>query len=205
MKKRLNMHLWLFAGLGVSLLSEAATYRWMDEYGQVHYGDTVPPQQVRKEHKELDKQGRVLRETGQSSLTAGELRHLEEEHRRTELARLHEQEQQRRDKSLLLSYANEEEIDLLRDRALELEMLQINSLKLRREAMLERVRYANTELGKRPSKSASRELQQLREDGQTDLQRIDELLSQRQAQLETLKAKYAADKQRFRDLKAAGH
>jgi len=199
----MKTHLWLWLGLSVSLSAEAATYRWMDEYGQVHYGDTVPPQQVRKEHKELDKQGRVLRETGQSSLTADELRRIEDAHRRSELLRQHEQEQQRRDKSLLLSYANEEEIDLLRDRALELEMLQINSLKLRREAMLERVLYANTELSKRASKSASRELQQLREDGQTDLQRIDELLSQRQAQLEALKAKYAADKQRFRELKAA--
>jgi len=40
-------------------LAQAATYRWLDAQGKVHYGDAMPAQQSGLGHQEWIKQGRV--------------------------------------------------------------------------------------------------------------------------------------------------
>lgn len=40
---------------------KAVTYRWVDDQGVVHYGDSVPPQYAQKEHTELNAQGVELK------------------------------------------------------------------------------------------------------------------------------------------------
>jgi hypothetical protein len=38
-----------------------ASYKWTDEQGRVHYGDTIPPADIHRPHEKLDKQGLVDR------------------------------------------------------------------------------------------------------------------------------------------------
>src|ERR1700728_3950168 len=52
-----------FAGLIPAGANAAAndkktiTYRWTDDQGIVHYGDSIPPQYAEKEHSVMNKQG----------------------------------------------------------------------------------------------------------------------------------------------------
>lgn len=205
MSKRPVLDAWAVAGLLLALAmpAGAATYRWVDSSGRVHYTDTMPPQQAGMGHQELDKQGRVVRDVERTRRTAEEQRRAEEARRRAEAERQRELEQERRDRALLTSYTSEEEIDLVRDRALELERLQLDSLQAQMNNASEKLTYANGEIKKYagPGKGAPRSFLQMREEAQNDLARIGAMLNQRQQNLEELRAKYESDKLRFRELK----
>ncbi|MEW5771565.1 MAG: DUF4124 domain-containing protein [Pseudomonadota bacterium] len=185
--------------LAAGLSAQAATYRWVDEQGRVHYSDTMPPQQASQGHRELDKEGRVVRE-----VTRTQQRSTVEK-RRAELERQQALERLRRDKALLSSFTTEAEIDLVRDRALELENLQINSLQARMNNASEKLSYANQEIKKfsGPGEKVPKSYLQMREEAQNELAQIGEMLRQRQQNMEQLKSKYEADKLRFRELKSS--
>ncbi len=185
----------------------AATYRWVDSNGRVHYSDSMPPQQAGMGHRELDKQGRVLKEVERTRRTAEEQRRAEEARQRAELERQRQQEEQRRDRALLSSFTSEAEIDLVRDRALELERLQVDSLQAQLHNASAKLNYANGEIQKysEPGRAVPRSFVLLREEAQEDLLRIGEMLRQRQNNQDMIRAKYEADKLRFRELKVRGN
>lgn len=206
----MTRHPVLFSALLASLLgvttitAQATTYRWVDSNGKVHYSDTLPPQQAGMGHQELDKQGRVVKNVERTRRTAEEERRAAEARQRAEEERQRALEQERRDRALLISYTNEEEIDLVRDRALELEQMQIDSLQAQMNNASEKLAYANGEIRKHtvPGKNVPRSFLQMRDEAQYDLARIGALLQQRQKSLEEIRAKYDADKLRFRELKS---
>ena len=43
-------------------------YKWVDEDGKVHYSDKMPPDQIKREHQELNQHG-VVKETVKRALT----------------------------------------------------------------------------------------------------------------------------------------
>lgn len=190
--------------LVASLPAGAATYRWVDSNGRVHYTDTMPPQQAGMGHQELDKQGRVVKDVERTRRTAEERRQAEEVRQRAEAERQRELDQERRDRALLTSYTSEDEIDLVRDRALELERLQLDSLQAQMNNASEKLTYANGEIKKYSDsgKRVPRSFTQMREEAQNDLARIGGMLQQRQQNLEEIRAKYESDKLRFRELKS---
>ncbi len=187
-------------------LAEAATYRWVDSSGRVHYSDTMPPQQAGMGHQELDKQGRVVKEVERTRRTPEEQRRAEEALKRAEEERQRALEERRRDRALMSSFTSESEIDLLRDRALNLERLQIDSLQAQMNNASEKLTYANAEINRRSAggRRPPRSFLQMRDEAQNELARIGEMLRQRQNNLEAIRARYEADKLRFRELKARG-
>ena len=198
----------ILAGLLAAMASapQAATYRWVDSSGKVHYSDTMPPQQAGMGHQELDKQGRVVKDGERTRRSAEEQRRADDARRRAEEERQRALELERRDRALLSSYTSEAEIDLVRDRALELERLQIDSLQAQMNNASEKLTYANGEIRKHtaPGRAAPRSFLQMRDEAQNDLARIGAMLRQRQNNLDEIRAKYEADKLRFRALKGHG-
>jgi hypothetical protein len=180
----------------------ATTYRWVDEQGKVHYGDVMPKQQSGLGHQELDKQGRVVKETPRTLLTP------EERRRRAEEAAAHEEHlrrveaQQRRDRALLSTYTDESEIDLARDRALELEKLTLNSLQARLDSSAAKLSSANSQLARfRASRVAEpANIRQMRDEAQAELAQIGEAMRQREKIINDLKQHFEADKTRFQEL-----
>ncbi len=82
-------------------------YRWVDDQGVVHYGDSIPAQYAEKEHQMLNKQGVVVG-------------HAEAQKSAEQLAadeRVHEQElkQQQHDNFLVATYTSVKDIEALRD------------------------------------------------------------------------------------------
>jgi hypothetical protein len=117
-----------------------STYRWVDEKGKVHYGDTLPAKQTGLGHAELDKQGRLLQDVKRNRLSVQEQQLQDEEQERQERALRQSTQQQRRDKALISTYANVKEIEQARVRAQELESNKLKSLQTRREEAVNRLK-----------------------------------------------------------------
>jgi len=180
----------------------ATTYRWVDAKGKVHYGDVMPTQQSGLGHLELDKQGRVVRETPRTLLTP------EERRRRAEESAAHDEhlrrveDQQRRDRALLSTYADETEIDLARDRALELEKLTLSGLQSRMDNSAAKLSFANGQLARfRAARVAEpANILQMRDEAQAELAQAGEAIRQREKAMIELKKRFEAEKTRFQEL-----
>jgi hypothetical protein len=86
-------------------------YRWVDEKGVTHYGDTLPPQYSQQESSVLNSQGvEVARHTAPK--TPAQL--AEEAHQHEDLLR-----QKQRDSFLLTTYTSARDIEELRDQRLD--------------------------------------------------------------------------------------
>lgn len=180
----------------------ATTYRWVDTKGKVHYGDVMPPQQSGLGHQELDRQGRVVREAPRTLLTPEERRRqADETAARVEHMRRVE-DQQRRDRALLSTYADETEIDLARDRALELEQLTLNGLRARMSGSATKLSYANDQLARYRAARATEpaNIAQMRDEALAEMARIGAAIQQRENTMNELKQRFEADKVRFQEL-----
>lgn len=95
----------------LSLSASAATYKWLDEQGNPHYSDRIPPEQVQLKHFRLDEQGREV-EIIEGAKGPERLKREQQLKRlRAETARLLG-EQRNRDISLLRTYGSEAEMHL---------------------------------------------------------------------------------------------
>jgi hypothetical protein len=88
----------------------APTYRWVDEQGLVHYGDTLPPQYSQQESSILNSQGV---EVSRHSAPKTPAQVAEEEREYQEKMR-----QKQRDSFLLTTYLSVKDIEELRDQRL---------------------------------------------------------------------------------------
>jgi hypothetical protein len=109
-------------------------YRWVDENGVVHYGDTVPAEYAEAEKRVLNSHG-VTVDVMRGKRTAEE---IEEENRIAELRR-QEDLQRRADAALLATYLSVDEIIMHRDRRVELFQAQSRVTELYLRTMMQRM------------------------------------------------------------------
>ena len=188
----------LLAGAGKA---GAATYKWVDEKGVVHYSDKMPPEAVDKANVELNKQGVPIKKTDKA-LTPEQRRANEQEAERQKQAARQQEEIARRDRALLSSYTSEAEIDLARNRSLQTinnvvqstlaYSEQLNKRKVEAEA--KKVEYQ----GKPLVATFDREVESI----DAELVRQADLIALKKRESEMVIAKYDADKQRWRELVA---
>lgn len=100
---------------GIAAAQQSKLYRWVDEEGVVHYGDSIPAK-----YAELERQ--VVNEHG---ITVGVMQAKKTEEELAEDVRLEElrveaELQRRRDQALLATYLTIDEIEMHRDRRVEL-------------------------------------------------------------------------------------
>ncbi len=93
---------------------QAIAYKWVDEHGVVHYGDSIPPQYAEKAHELLNKQG----------VAVGHIAAQKSAEELAVEAREHEEllKQQQHDNFLVTTYTSVKDIEALRD--LRLDQLQ---------------------------------------------------------------------------------
>ncbi len=99
------------------LLTTAASgglYRWVDEWGNVHYSDSVPPQRIKDGHTVLNDDGVRVKSIPRAKTAEEYEREQEIERLRAEQQRLLEQ-QQAMDQALLNSFRSEDDIIMARD------------------------------------------------------------------------------------------
>ncbi len=200
----LRCFLLIAAGLSAQNVALAATYRWVDQNGKVQYSDVMPPSMAGQSHSELDKQGRVIREVQRTRMTEEErLRQKEKAARQAEEKR-RQIEQRRRDMALLSTYANEKEIALARDRAIELESLNIRGLQTRMDRAAAKLAEANTQVNslRAAGRTIPASVNQMRNEAQSELAQISSAMNQRMQAVDDIHRRFEEDEKRFLELKA---
>lgn len=101
-----------------SFSTQAKMYKWVDEEGQMHFGDRIPPEYMVKEHQELNESGVVTKhkEAAKTAEQKAEDRRLE--YQQKKLA-LEEKKKRQRDRVLLDTYTTERDLIVARDSRLE--------------------------------------------------------------------------------------
>jgi len=89
---------------------DAQLYRWVDDKGQVQFGDRIPPQYSKNGHEVLSEDGRVIEQVEREK-TKEEIAAMEAELVRQEELRKAREEQARNDATLLRTFTSTEDID----------------------------------------------------------------------------------------------
>lgn len=104
----------LILALGITATASAKTYRWVDENGQVHYGDRIPAKYAQQRSQTLNSRGVVVDERN-APKTPEQLAIEEAERKAREAAEARAREQARYDSFLLSTYATQDQIISRRD------------------------------------------------------------------------------------------
>ena len=101
-----------------SFSAQAKIYKWVDEEGQVHFGDEIPPKYIIRKHQELNNSGVVTRhrEAAKTAEQKAEERRIEYERKK---AALIEKKKKQRDRVLLDTYTTERDLVVARDSRME--------------------------------------------------------------------------------------
>ncbi|MAT65082.1 MAG: hypothetical protein CMN57_05520 [Gammaproteobacteria bacterium] len=198
---------WLLLALMLALLplqSESARlYKWVDEQGNVHYGDKVPPEYSRQERKVLNDQG-VQVDTLEAAKTPEQ---IAEERRLEEIRREEERKaarQRAHDRMLLSTFTTEDDMIMTRDG----KIAAIDSViritrgridKLEQEIEQDTRRAANLE---RAGRAVPKDLDERIAGNRERIQRYENFIESKQAEQEAIRRQFEADIRRFRELRA---
>lgn len=178
----------------VSLNAEAKLFKWVDNNGTTHYGETIPPEYANKDAVKLEK-GRIEKREDKNATQKAAVKDPAAEKARIEA--------ERHDNALINTYSSEKEIDLARDRNLQqveartgsfstlLKSAQENQVALQKEA------EGLTKQGRKIPKSLEEDLVE----AQTRVDKMQTDLNNSLKESEAVKARYEADKVRYRELK----
>jgi hypothetical protein len=196
--------LWLIAfavssGAAFSAPPPTEVYKWVDDKGVVHYGDSVPPEYSQKERVLLNRQGvEVGRLEGGKSAAQ-----MAEQQRNEEAARQRIQH----DQFLLATYGSTKDIEQLRDQRLsqidgqiKAASLYIDSLDTRLAALVERARnfkpYSINPSARRMPDDLAEEL--VRSSNENRAQHG--VLDAKRKEMVDVRAQFDADVTRYREL-----
>jgi hypothetical protein len=179
------------------LNAEGVLFKWVDDNGTTHYGETIPPEYANKETTKLEK-GRTAKreEKFDKKNKSGVLNDPAAEKTRLD--------SQRHDNALINSYSSEQEIDLARDRNLQQVDARTDSYstlyKSAKDHMADLQKEMDnlTQQGRKIPKSLDEDIAEAR----TRLENLQKDIDANAKEVEIVKARYAADKLRYRELKS---
>lgn len=165
-------------------------HKWVDDKGVTHYGDKMPAKDAHRDNSVLNKQGVVVKHNQVNNINHKEIDES--------LA-----EQKKRDRALLASYTNEHEIDLARDRSLQMDEVVIQSLEQRKVSVLKRQENNQKQIDSfvKQKKPVPEDLSQNAIDIKSEIARVDEQIAQRKSTIDETRRRFDDDKQRFIEIK----
>ncbi len=194
-------------GLGLVLCgafcvnAEAKLFKWVDDSGVTHYGETIPPEYANRDATRLSDKGRVEKHIDR-------LTPEEKQAKAAAVAKKNADQQasieaKRRDAALLGSFSNEKEIDLARDRALQQVQARVDSYTTMSKsaqdslASLRKEQADKEKLGRKIPNSLLEDIAE----GEARVTKTQKDLAQSEQEMINVKARFEADKVRFRELK----
>jgi hypothetical protein len=175
------------------------TYKCVDSRGKIYYSDQFTPECGQTQ--EMNRQGRILRKAETTrpgpaaKAPAGETGEAKQS-----------SESQRRDRALTATYTSEEEIDLARDRslAIPLQAVKTSEKKLAKvdNQLLELKSQADALAGQQ--KAIPPHLLEEIDVRQKEVSALGAEVQQKKSYADSVRARYEADKVRYRELKTAG-
>jgi len=178
-------------------------YRWVDDQGQVRYGDQIPPQYAKQRQDTLNPQGVVI-ETKAAAKTPEQ---IAEEQRAAEAAAEEEharQERAQHDRMLVSTFTSEDDLVMTRDGKIAAIEAAIRLAEARVEKAQQRLSdltrtAADIERGGHP---VSEEMRQQITDAREKIDQNGDYIKNRQAEQEDIRRQFELDLARFRELKA---
>lgn len=189
----------LIISVTFSLPAAAKMYKWVDDKGTTHYGETIPPEYANKDRVEMDK-GRVTKKVEIMSAEDRAAKKEADAKKREENQVV--LDQKRHDATLINTYSSADEIDLARKRNLQQVEARITSnqsqVKLANDNLktLQQEAEKLTKAGKPIPDSLNEELQQ----AQTQVAKRQKNLDASLAEKAAVEAKFDADKVRYKEL-----
>jgi chromosome segregation ATPase len=180
---------------------------WKDKAGKVvGCGDSVPPEYQDNATKELDRRG-ITRQTTE---TAEERARREAAEKQTAAEKAEEKkrlaEQRRQDQALLNTFTNEKEIDLKRDRDLQVVDGQLTQLRVShknavaRQAEVKGRIDAAAKTGKPMTANQKEDLER----AQSDMDKAEQSIVIKEKEKEDIRKKYADMRARYTELRSGG-
>ncbi len=176
----------------MSNVVNAKIIKWVDEKGVTHYSDQLPSQYAGHSSSEISQRGIVLKQNKPLDISPNQLNQ-------------EKQDQDKKDKALLASYTTAEEIDLARDRNLQLDLATVQNLAQQRQVIERRDAVAQKTSGNliKQKKPLPEILIAELLSYKTDLARVDAQITQRKVSMDQTKQRYAEEKARFIILKSS--
>lgn len=168
--------------------------KWVDSSGVTHYGDKLPAQEAGRSNIEMRNSGIVLKK---NMVLNQQLAAIDQQKEQAKL------DQERRDKILLASYTNAEEIDLACARNLETDQATLQALMQQKLIIANRTTRSNKtaqgliDRNKPLPAHLSNEIKQ----SQNESDNIDKQIKQRKLNMVATNKRYAEEKSRFIALK----
>ena len=189
-------------GFGLAdAVGAAKIFKWVDERGVTHYGETIPPEYKDQAATEMSKHGLTVRKldpaaTGNEARKAAEERAIRD---REEKQRAFEQ--RRRDMALVNTYTSAREIEEHRERTLQVPIQTLKGLEPRLKKAQERLTNLQAQAAALTKKGKSTDgLDQDIADEKSEVETLKADIDRSQAQIEAIKLKFDADKKRFLEL-----
>ena len=180
---------------------------WKDKSGKViGCGDKVPPEYQAAATKELDKRG-ITRGTTETAEQQAKAKAQEEEAaKKKEEEKKRLTEQKRQDQALLNTFTHEKEIDLKRDRELQVLDGQLTQLRLAQKNTMEREKEVKARIdgtvksGKPPSVTQKEDLAR----AEADKAKAEKNIAAKEKEMDEIRKKYGAMRDRYIALKGGG-
>lgn len=171
-----------------SVAAEAKLYKWVDEKGETHYGEVIPPEYAGDKKVQIER-GMEVQEKPKAEAKS--------KPKDAAPQTAEEIERERHDKALLATYANEGEIDDALHRALQSVNARIEGLTLQLNSAQKDLDAARKDVASNPSdKGAEAQISQETH----HVNNLKAALAAAQADADKIKARFAADKARYREL-----
>jgi len=175
--------------------AEAKLYKWVDDNGETHYGEVIPPEYADKNSVQIDKGQEVKKPEKSTDSTA-----------KGAAEDPAESEQRRRDQALLGTFSSESEIDLARDRNLQQVDARTNSIQTRLKTAQDDLDGYQSEkdAAVKAGKPVHNILQEEIDQATAKLAKLQDELVKNQTDAAAIKARYDADKKRYHELISGG-
>jgi multidrug efflux pump subunit AcrA (membrane-fusion protein) len=186
---------------GLAQAGAGKIYKWVDEKGVTHYGQSIPVEYKDQAATEMNKQGVTMRKLDAAAVAAEQRKAAEERAVKEREDKLRNSEQRRRDLALINTYTSVREIDEHRDRSLQVPMQTLRGLEPRMRKAQERLESLKSQAAALSKKGKSTENVELDiADEKAEIDGIKAEMDRGQSQIEAIRAKFDADKKRFMEL-----
>jgi hypothetical protein len=190
------------AFLVVTAVSAERTFKWVDEEGNIHFGDRVPPRYANREREEINQQGRTVKvyEAPKTAEEKAEIR------RQAELEAAEKERAKKRaihDRSLLATYSSEEDMLMARDGKIASVDALIQLTNSRIESSRKRLLTLETEAAEfeRSGKPVPKILQSQITTARSQLIDNEAFVIAKEKEKQVITEKFSADISRYRELK----
>ena len=189
-------------GFGLAdAVGAAKIFKWVDEKGVTHYGETIPPEYKNQASTEMSKHGVTVRRVEAANTGLEQKKAAEEKAIKDREEKQRAFEQRRRDMALMNTYTSAREIDEHRERTLQVPMQTLKGVEPRLKKAQDRLASLQSQAAALAKKGKPTDL--LDQDIADEKAEIDSMKADMErglAQIEAIKVKFDADKKRYLEL-----